>query len=324
MTIMDHMVTYLPETDRAKRDYNYHKEQNLEIDTREFGNHILSSFPFPIGKEFMRFFSADCMQYDETRFKQMLLVFERLVQFNAYTIMAQIWELKRSQNFKLTEIFQKKIAQWFEKPASIGTLWSLIHSGAKNMADENIQFLNQFDPKLFHGKALNKKVNELIEIRNAWAHGGLQLNHAYVEKLFTEIVCEFTFVIKIKLIAIRDISVQKKRFKEPNYYHRIVELHNSSANDSIFEDYYENNTVVLLDNIKKPSFYLNLSPLIIDVDIDLSANSYQSERVKGICVFNKGNQNKLVYSLTDSKREITIDDEEYKHLFNTMKADFSS
>lgn len=326
-SIMDNMVKYMDTTDPASILYNTFTQSKTPIDIRVFTEYIIKYFPWPIGVELRRFFSGDRMQLNEARYKQMMLVFERLLQFVAYTLLIQIWDLKRNEKCELQESFKKNVAIWFEKPASIGTLWNLIYSGTKNLEIVDKSYLEQFDPKLFHSKALNKKINELISIRNDWAHGGQIGNLAYTETLFTEIIKEFTFIVKMKLISIKEISVHKKRLKDVSYYHHIFDLHNSNIDfytmDMTYDNFYDNNSVVLVDNIEKPLLYLNLSPLIIDVNHEQPQGDYsQTTRIKGICVFSKTNQQgSMNYNLTDPNQIVVVDEEENKALYQILKTD---
>ena len=150
-----------------------------------------------------------------------------------------------------------------------------------------------------------------------------EINHVYVENLLSGILKDFAFITKMKLILIEEISVNKKRFEKAKYEHFINELNNNDKKAEVLDVFYENNAIVLIDDEKKPGFYLNLSPLIIYI-VKEETTGYLKKTTKGIGSFDKITKGgKLEFSIINKSTVIAIDDENIS-LFNKLKMDLLS
>jgi hypothetical protein len=146
--------------------------------------------------------------------------------------------------------------------------------------------------------------------RNEIGHYQINLTQDEVERRCVEyqdrlqtILTALTFLIRYKLVTVRQIDVKKQKHREARFNHHF-DLLNSSDSDfkgaeiehNIFVD---SNAVLLLKDFKAPTEYLNLSPLIIDTHTEVIDTKDKFNIKKDIFLYTKFSNGKIFYVGTE-------------------------
>lgn len=249
------------------------------VDTREISNRIIQSFPWPIGVEIRRLFSGDRREKNKERLEQALKVAEKATQFLALILLAQLWEEGRSKKIKITSDFHQQF-MGIDKP-SFGIWAGIVRSIYLIFENENIHpFADPFT-KNYSSKSFMNQLTRLVESRNNEMHFYKQSDAEEVEEVLTDFLCNISFLVKYKLIAVSEIEVFKTRLSKVRFKHSLRILNSPhedfSSEDKNFESFFESHAILLFKDYRSPKEYLNLSPFLIDTSVYL-----KNERVDGI------------------------------------------
>lgn len=82
-------------------------DEEETLDPRLLGDIVIKNFPWPIGIELRRLFSASMRQPDRMRLDQIFKTIERTMQFISFVMICQIWKGKKEGNFEISENLEK-------------------------------------------------------------------------------------------------------------------------------------------------------------------------------------------------------------------------
>ena len=331
---MEEIINYLPSDNSAIKLYEDYLEGHFAVDEygsddiQKLGEQMFKFFPEPIGLEMQRLFTITNEKDGEKRFKQMIVLFDKLLKFIMYVNISFIWKLVMEKKIVLNDNFRNKLEKWLQKPATLGTIVGLLIASFKNLENSNILFLNRYDPKTLITKSLKNKLGAFVKIRNYDSHDKEleeEIDLEHVEELLAEIVKKFSFIIQMKLILIEDITVQKQLFRKPYFEHFINNFYTKQQEKTKYDNFYENNTIILIDNIENPEFYLNLSPLIIHINKSITSKGrkFLKTRIKSTGLFSKKDANGIIeYKTITPSKLIKLETYDYNiHLFKQMQTD---
>ena len=304
----DMMVKYRP----ALNKYlivDEDEDEDDEVDYRILGDLVIKNFPWPIGVELRRLFSGSMRQLDRHRLDQIFKTIERIMQFISFTMLAQVWGDVEGKNVEAP----KSIKNDFEKRFSVlsmGTYSWLIRMLGKAYKDQGKEWFMQemgenFDKKFF------ESLDFWIPERNEIGHYQINLTSEDIErrcveyeKKLSEILQKIAFVVKYKLISIRDIYVEKDRIQQDPQFLHIANLLNSGDSDFKSKEFKDNSftdskSVLLLKSLKNINDYLNLSPLIIDTNTEVLDTTDKFDIKKDIFMYTKYRSGHLMYIGTE-------------------------
>jgi len=284
------------------------EEEEETFDTRLLGDMIIRSFPWPIGVELRRLFSASTRQLDRMRLDQIFKTIERSMQFLSFLMISQLWKDVRDGKITLPESFRKEFADRI-MVLSMGNYTWLVRAIGTLMQEKTSQWFmsemgENFDKKFY--AALDFWVPE----RNEIGHYQINLTNEEIEKRCVEYEEKLTFILeriaficKYKLVSVREIKVIYPKNSEARFNH-VIDLLSSS--DSGFKAqeieearYTESNSVLLMKSLKTIDEYLNLSPLIIDTNTEVIDNKEKFDIKKDIFLYTKYRSGHMMYVGTE-------------------------
>jgi len=283
-------------------------EEEETLDPRLFGDIVIKNFPWPIGIELRRLFSASMRQPDRMRLDQIFKTIERTMQFISFVMICQIWKEKKEGKLEISENLKKDF-QGRMLVLSMGNYTWLIRTIGSLMKEKSVTWFlpemgENFDNKFY--AALDFWVPE----RNEVGHYQINLTQEeiqrrcveYEEKL-TLILQRIAFLCKYRLVSIREIKVNHPK-NQPAKFNHIVDILNSSDSDFTAkeleeEKFAESQSVLLMKSLKSMEEYLNLSPLIIDTNSEVIDNKEKFDIKKDIFMYTKFRNDHLMYIGTE-------------------------
>jgi hypothetical protein len=283
------------------------EEEELQ-DPRLLGDLIIRNFPWPVGVELRRLFSASMRQLDRMRLDQIFKTIERSMQFISFVMISQLWKDVKDKKLDLPDSFKKEFTDRI-MVLSMGTYTWLIRAVGNYVQEKGIQWFmpemsENFDKKFY--AALDFWVPE----RNEIGHYQINLTNEEIEKRCVEyeeklsfILEKLSFIAKYKLVSIREIKVIHPKNQEAKFNHYIDLL---SSSDSGFKaqeleetKYAESSSVLLMKSIKSIGEYLNLSPLVIDTNSEVIDDKEKFDIKKDIFLYTKFRGDHIMYVGTE-------------------------
>lgn len=284
-------------------------EENPDIlDPRILGDVVIRNFPWPIGVELRRLFSAPARQLDRMRLDQLFKTIERSLQFLSFIMISQLWIEIKVKKLELPENIKKEFISRI-MVLSLGNYTWLIRTTTNFFKEMNIKpFLTEMSENI--NQTFLSAIDFWVPERNEIGHYQINLTNEEIEKRCVEyeeklsfILATIAFLCRYKLVSIRDIKVIHPRNKMPRFNH-LMNILNSS--DSGFKPqeieetkFCESNSVLLLKSVKSIDEYLNLSPLVIDTNSEIIDDKKKFEIKKDIFLYTKFRNNHLMYAGTE-------------------------
>lgn len=283
-------------------------EEEETKDPRLLGDLIIRNFPWPIGVELRRLFSASTRQLDRMRLDQIFKTIERTMQFISFLMICQLWKEIKEKNMVLPDGFKKEFGDRI-MVLSMGNYTWLIRAIGTLMPEKNIPWFmpemsENFDKKFY--AALDFWVPE----RNEIGHFQINLTNEEIEKRCVEyeeklslILEKLSFIAKYKLVSVREIKVIRPKNQEAKFNHLIDVLNSSDSGFKAQEleesKYAESNSVLLMKSLKTFDEYLNLSPLVIDTNSEVIDDKEKFDIKKDIFMYTKFRGDQIMYIGTE-------------------------
>jgi hypothetical protein len=284
------------------------EEEEESMDPRLLGDIIIRNFPWPVGVELRRLFSASTRQLDRMRLDQIFKTIERSMQFISFIMLSQLWKDVKDKTLVIPEGFRKEFPDRISV-LSMGNYAWLIRSVGTFMQEKNYPW---FMPEM--GENFDKKFYAALDFwvpeRNEIGHYQINLTNEEIEKRCVEyeeklsfILEKLAFIAKYKLVSVREIKVIHPKNQSAKFNH-LIDLLNSS--DSGFKaqeieetKYAESNSVLLMKSLKTIDEYLNLSPLVIDTNSEVIDDKEKFDIKKDIFMYTKFRNDHLMYVGTE-------------------------
>lgn len=283
-------------------------EDENEIDLRILADQIIKIFPLPIGVELRRLFSGSVRIPDQVRLNQLLKTIERTLHLVSFIMVIELFEKVKNGNIRLEGHFQDEFNKRFLNLSMTNSIWLIREIGQVMEKQNHRYFMTEMK------ESLNGKFYDALEfwIPECDENGNykIDLAQAEIEKKCSEyqntltfLLQDFCYIIRYKLVNMREIKVLKKRNLKPRFEHFIDILNSSESSltnrQEVLETFSDSRAVLLMKSTKEPNEFLNLSPLIIDTrTVEVEAKDKFNLR-KDIFLYTKSLGNKIHYAGTE-------------------------
>jgi len=309
-------------------------DEDDAIDPRLLGDLIIRNFPWPVGVELRRLFSGSMRQLDRMRLDQIFKTIERSMQFMSFIMISQLWRDVANGLIMVPDSFKKDFESRFSV-LSMGNYAWIIRMLTKFYSEQERDW---FLPETveFDSKFLNA-LDFWVPERNEIGHYQINLTQEDIEKRCVEyedklafILEKLSFLVKYKLVSVREIKVVKPKNQDPVFQHSVDILNSSDSGFKIQEidetKFTDTQSVLLMKSIKSIDEYLNLSPLIIDTNCEVINDKEKFDIKKDIFMFTKFRSDHLMYVGTEVTEKCDLRSlsnyanllEEYKDLMKVV------
>ena len=259
------------------------KASQRKIRPQDLRDTIIRSYLAPISVHLRTLFSTDLSRgYSQERLQQISTIHLRTMELMAFIMVSDLWDSINRHGGKLeytdTEAVQlnaffdlnEKTYPYFDFLLLINAIISIFNRKSWKFY---INELNDYPNGLSNIPSIAKAHDVLIFIKNVLESdvpSRLIENYCIKgEAQLANLLCDFKYLVKYKLVVIKNIEVIKVRNEPPAHYrHILVELDNNyndqgtKDTDTQMESFTDMESVLLYkDNITQA---LNLSPFVID------------------------------------------------------------
>jgi hypothetical protein len=304
-------------------------------DFRMIGDVIIKNFPWPIGVELRRLFSASMQQPDRMRLDQIFKTIERTMQLINAIMLSQLWKESQSQKLSIPGYFSDEFASRMSM-LSMGNFTWLIRTTGKIFNENSIEWFMPEMDKCFRSdfySALDFWVPE----RNEIGHYQINLNQEEIEKRCVDYLDKLSLILQkisffsiYSMVSVKEIRVVQPKNRSAKFHHYIGLLNSSDSEfkerDLLETVFTESNSILLMKTLKSVGEYLNLSPLVIDTFSEIIDHKEKFDIKKDVFLFSKIKGEHMMYVGTEvtekcdlrslSNYEILL--EQYKEMIETI------
>jgi hypothetical protein len=283
------------------------EDEDLD-DYRILGDIIIKNYPWPIGVELRRLFSASTRNLDRLRLDQIFKTMERTMQLISAIMISQLWNDCRAGKIEIPDFFRDEFESRMAM-LTMGNFTWLIRSVGKIFNENNIEW---FMPEMCDcfKKEFYSALDFWVPERNEIGHYQINLNQQEIEKRCVEyedklshILQKIAFLSKYKMVTIKEIRVIQPKNRDAAFHHYIGLLNSADSDfkvkDIIDPAYTESNSILIMKTFKSVDEYLNLSPLIIDTFSEIIDNREKFDIKKDVFLYSKIKGDHLMYIGTE-------------------------
>lgn len=279
------------------------EEEGESIDPRLLAYQTIKCFPWPLGVELRRLFSASFRTISEERYQQSLKTLRKTLRLCAFLMLAE-----------LLELIQKK-AQ-VEGLDSRGTA---LREAMERMEDQDFLFLFEslspalksqsklFIPELaaLFDPVLKRELESWLDMLGDADALSLELRCQTVDQSLNLILKKVGFLARYRLVNISEIQVLKNKFQTAEFEHH---YHFLNAVDADFkahaeklDQFADSRSVLLMSSIRQTDSFLNLSPFLVDT-YDSAKPHQQGNSKRDVFLLKQVHKGILFYEGSDLNR----------------------
>ncbi|QTN37696.1 helix-turn-helix transcriptional regulator [Cryomorphaceae bacterium] len=242
------------------------EDEGEVLDIRLLAYQIIKSYPWVIGVELRRLFSANLLDKLELRYKQLSRTVDRMVEVLSFILTS---EWLRCRELGGVQKVDAKALEYGLNPQSredrvrwIRTLDEVLKKSGQP------GFLNEWEDILTPAFYRELEDWSLLKTPDQWFQEAAADSVAQMEQTTVFLLKKCAFLVDYKMVHVSAIEVRKRKFTQARFNHRLRLLNSTDAQfksmDELAETFSDSGSVLLLRSIKDTGDYLNLSPFIVD------------------------------------------------------------
>lgn len=278
-------------------------EEGESVDQRLLAYQTIKCFPWPLGVELRRLFSASFRSVSEERFQQSLKTLRKTLRLCAFLMLAEVLELIQAKG-KLEGLESKgnSLREAMERMEDQDYLFlfDLLSPALENQSDLFIPELSKlFDP------VLKRELESWIDMLGDAEETSLELRCQTVDQSLNLILKKVGFLARYRLVNISEIQVLKNKFQSAEFEHHYHFLNavdaDFKAHSEKLERFADSRSVLLMSSIRQTERFLNLSPFLVDT-YDSAKPHQQSNSKRDVFLLKQVQKGILYYEGSDLNR----------------------
>lgn len=272
-------------------DYELNKE---ELDIPSIKREIVDSFPTPVGEQLRKLFTRsndpdrpdDMELFSLARLRQLATTHRTTVRFLCYILLSQLWDEKHKRHdLVITDDFVVDFNSFFAIGATnyesfdyvkfINTITEIFDNhNIPYFIDElkDVQIESTRNPELYEAYIFMNSIYESLR-DNSVPSENIEEICMEAERHLGVVLKAIAFLVKYKLVTIKNIELVKQRHQEARFRHSQIVLNKAltvastgSAEKGVeFHNFTDNKCVLFIKSGgNKVESYLNLTPFVID------------------------------------------------------------
>ncbi len=275
------------------------EEEGESLDHRLLAYQAIKCFPWPLGVELRRLFSASFREVSEERYQQSLKTLRKTLRFCSFLMLAEILEHLNAEGAELQSLKGQgqKLVEAMER-----------------MEDDDLRFILQsfkpaleecsrlFIPELksFLDSVLLLEVEDWLSKSSGES---LELRCQTLDQSLNLILKKLGFLARYRLVNISEIRVLKDKFESASFEHQYHFLNAVDADFKVhserLENFADSRSVLLMHSIKDTGSFLNLSPFLVDT---FESDQKSGSTKRDVFLLYKVEKGQLYYEGSDLNR----------------------
>lgn len=291
---------------------------------------VIDSFPTPLGTHLRKLLLSE--EVSTERLRRIVNVYRVSAELLAFILLSQLWnELRKKPEVRIPEDQLVQLQAFFKLDAESTQTYDFVQL-IRALGDvfevlKAPYFVKEFSDlrtAFYQDESLQKAYRFLeemrAELRAVVTADEIESFCVQAEDHLCELFKHLGFSAKYKMLTIKSIEMEKRRFEEPSFRHNMVILDRITAAFGVLDEvlksdaYTENDSVVLVPTEDTLSPYLNLSPFILD------ENALSGQQNSKVFFYRYNSEGAFYYQLTDNLKDILIvGDDRYPQVKSLME-----
>ena len=274
------------------------EEEGETIDMRLLAYQTIKSFPWPVGVQLRRLFSAGLRSPNAERLEQINKTIRNCLRFVLFIGCSEVCRLIKEGKDCLSNKEAAKVISCLERfdDADLLDLMEILNSC---LAKEEQALLVPELKNLFN-ESLRRELDSWLEIiANPPAETELADTCSALEQSLIVLLKRMAFLAAYKLVNVSSIKVRKAKFRDPLFEHHFHLLNSADSDFRIHEEnlssFSDSDAVLLMSSIKLTDQVLNLEPFIVDTFEDKSTDNPLSRTKRDLYLYSGMQDGKLSY-----------------------------
>jgi|GEM_PF-3714262 len=250
------------------------EDEGESLDHRLLAYQTIKCFPWPLGVELRRLFSASFREVSEERLQQSEKTLRKTLRFCLFLMVAECLDaIQNKSGFKGLDGKGEQLCRALENLKDADLFFGL------QSCSTALQEINElFIPELrdFLDPTVERELIDWQEQKTQ--DTSLEIRCQALDQSLNLILKKMSFLARYRLVNISEIRVIKDKFESARFEHQ---YHFLNAVDADFKVHAENlerfadsRAVLLMQSIKDTGRFLNLSPFLVDTyDAELKSGS---------------------------------------------------
>jgi AraC-like DNA-binding protein len=274
------------------------EDEGEALDSRLLAYQLIKAFPWPIGVELRRLFSASLKNAEASRYEQLNKTILRTLKLVAYILISDVARFVKNEpkavSSKLTNIIKEALKEI--SPRNIKTL--LEEMSQLIQATDTTLFVTEFN--LCFDDLLFREISDWVDDNSGNTTSAIEEACASLEQVLILMLKRFSFLAGYKLVHVSGIEVRKRKFDLDAHFQHKLQILNSIDSEfaelsEITPQYADNHSVILMKSIKETSEFLNLSPFIVDTHGAIIKSAEAHTLKRDIFLFDRYENNNLKF-----------------------------
>lgn len=325
MEIFHEMVKHKPALERF---LIVDEEEGETLDPRILAYQIIKNYPWPIGVEIRRLFSASLREPNQERHAQLQKAIGRTIRIISFLCIAEVCNLIHSQAIKPSKNELKPLVDGLQKLAISDLITSLQLAAKIIKKNSDLIFVKELNDLL--DNALFLELGDWAKLPDQ--EHDIASACMLLEQTLMMLLNKIAFLVGYKMVNVGSIKVKKARYQPASFHHEFHMLNSIDSefriHQEIMNQFSDSNAVILMKSIKDTQRFLNLSPMIIDTQREELHGSGKTQIKRDIFLLEAFDNGQLKYSGTGATSQDDLSSldayadlkAEYEMLINLMKS----
>ncbi len=257
------------------------EEEGETLDMRLLAYQTIKSFPWPVGIQLRRLFSAGFRAQDAQRFEQINRTFRNCLKFLLFIACSEVCRLIKAGEEGLSNKRAQDLIEKLERfeDSDLCEILGLLG-----------EYLNQrkeiYVPELkgLYDNSFSRELDAWLELgESSQDPAALAESCTALEQSLMFLLKRIAFLVGYKLVNVSAIKVKKGKYRDPLFEHHFHLLNSADADFRIHEEqlssFSDSDAVLLMSSIKTTNHILNLEPFVVDT-YDEQPDQTKAGRIK--------------------------------------------
>lgn len=241
------------------------EDEGETLDMRLLAYQVIKSFPWPLGVQLRRLFSASMLEPDHNRIQQIHKTIRFSLRFMVFLACSELCQLLKNGDHCLEKSEAKELVEGLER-LSDKDLLSILSLLRICLSKKGIKISELKD---FYSESLAREMESWLELQqneNTGDDPGTMCSS--LEQSLMVLLKRMSFLAAYKLVNVSSIRVRKPKFGEVSFEHHFHLLNSADSDfhkhEERLQSYSDSDAVLLMSSIRLTDDVLNLEPFVVD------------------------------------------------------------
>ena len=292
------------------------EEEGETIDMRLLAYQTIKSFPWPVGVQLRRLFSAGLHEPNSERLDQINKTIRNCLRFTLFIGCSEVCRLIKDGKNCLSSQEAKEVIECLEHFEDKDLL-ALLQVLDQCLSKEYELLIPEL--KDLYNESLKRELESWMELSaKSVDENELADTCSALEQSLIVLLKRIAFLAAYKLVNVSSIKVRKPKYRDPLFEHHFHLLNSADSDFRIHEEklssFSDSDAVLLMNSIKLTDQVLNLEPFVVDTFEDKQAENTLTRTKRDLYLYSGLRNGKLTYQGSEVTNAVDLSQfHQYEH-----------